>query len=350
MRAVNVIGKRILVMAGLFAAALLLAVRAEASSGVIQFSTSAQEIKKGDAFTVVCQVTSQDEFLDAEFTVMYDADVLRFVKGGSKVSGGNGVLHVNSSGNETTTRKKTYSLQFIAEKKGNTTVAAEGEISVTGPEGDAFSVSSNRLMISVTKKKKAGKAADQPAPVVTPEPEKTPKPTKAPEKKPVENPTEEPEKTAEAEQTELPPGVSFHAEKEQGITRLKNSYEFEVMDPSEVRQVPAGYIQTNMEIEGITVPAFTIEDDLDNNYLLLYLKGPSGESVFYQYDRQEKTIQRYTGALTERVNKGAFSQKKSSEYPVSYYVLIGIIVGLTLIILCMLIAMLKMAMKKKDEF
>lgn len=333
-------------------AAMLSSRRVEASSGMIQFSTTAQEVKKGDAFTVVCQVTSTDEFFDTEFTVVYDADVIRFVKGGAKVSGGNGVLHINSSGNETSTRKKTYSLQFIAKEKGNTTVATEGDILVTGAEGDAFSVSSNRLVISVMKKKKKRQAAATPAPVVTPEPTATPKPTVKPTAEPTEAPTKEPEKEPEegAGQIDAPAGTMLHAEEENGITRLKNSYEFEVMDPSEVSQIPEGYIQTNMEIEGITVPAFTIEDDLDNNYLLLYLKGPSGESVFYQYDREEKTIQRYTGSLIERVNKGITAQNKGTRYPVPYYVLIGIIIGLVVIILSMLIAMLKMAMKKRDVF
>ena len=114
-------------------------------------------------------------------------------------------------------------------------------------------------------------------------------------------------------------------------------------------EIPAGYIQSTIELNGITVPAFTMENDLDNNYLLLYLKGPSGENSLYQYDRAEQTLQRYTGSMIEKVNKSVGKKTETSALPVSNYVLLGIIVGLVILILCMLIAMLKMAMKKKEE-
>ena len=92
-----------------------------------------------------------------------------------------------------------------------------------------------------------------------------------------------------------------------------------------------------------------MENDLDNNYLLMYLKGPAGENNIYQYDRTEKTLQRYTGNLIEKVNRSAGAEGESSGLSVSNYVLFGVIIGLIIIILCMLIAMLKMAMRKKED-
>ena len=143
--------------------------------------------------------------------------------------------------------------------------------------------------------------------------------------------------------------ISFQVKKEKDRILLKNSYEFEVLDPAALKETPAGYILSGIEINGIRVPAFTMENDLDNNYLLMYLKGPTGADGIYQYDRTEKTLQRYTGTMIDKVNKSAGVQKKESGLSVSNYVLLGIIIGLVVIILCMLITMLKMAMKRKEE-
>lgn len=142
------------------------------------------------------------------------------------------------------------------------------------------------------------------------------------------------------------PDVGFSIQKDGNRIRIKNAYEFEVLDPKEMDAVPAGYIQSVIELEGISVPAFTMEHDLSNNYLLLYLKGPSGDLALYQYDRMEKTIQKYTGTMTERVNKGE-TASDGGDFPLSSFALLGIIIFLIITILCMLIAMLKMAMKKR---
>ena len=150
----------------------------------------------------------------------------------------------------------------------------------------------------------------------------------------------------EKESSEDLPDVGFSIRQSNGQIFLKNSYEFEVLNPDELDSIPSGYIQSTIELSGISVPAFTMEHDLDNNYLLLYLKGPSGDKALYQYDRTEQTIQKYTGTMTKRVNNGS-SAGTGSGFSVSSYVLLGIIVLLIIIILCMLIAMLKMAMKKK---
>ena len=76
--------------------------------------------------------------------------------------------------------------------------------------------------------------------------------------------------------------ISFSIRKNNDKILLSNQYEFEVLDPSGAENVPAGYVLSNIELEGITVPAYTIENDLDGNYLLLYLKGPSGKPYLYQ--------------------------------------------------------------------
>lgn len=339
---------------------LALPVKAEAGSVMIQFTARDQEVRKGEIFTVVCQVTSSDYFLDTEFQIEYDDELVRFVKGGSKVSGGNGLLTVSSTGNETAVTKRTFSLQFAAEKKGNAVFDIKGTASVTDEEGYSIASSSNRLVVTVTKKKSSG-GSQKPAqdgdtpPAVTPQPKETAQPpaaTKKPQGTP--EPTGTPEPVKNPDQKDNPDkkqesDISFEAEKAKDRILLKNSYEFEVLDPSGLEQIPAGYVLSRIEVNGVTVPAFTMENDLANNYLLMYLKGPTGKSGIYQYDREEKTLQRYTGSMIDKINKSAETEQEKEGLPVSNYVLMGIIIGLVIIILCMLITMLKMVMKKKDR-
>lgn len=394
--------------------------KAEAAGCVIQFTTANSQVKKGDTFTVVCQVTSNSTFFDAEFKINFDSDILQFQKGGKKVSASGGVLTVSSTGNETATTKKTFSLQFTAIKNGRATFAVDGTANITDEDGQGLSVSSNRLDVTVSKKgadKAPVKATE--VPVATPEPvlsknnrlktlktsaivfqpEFSPEVTEytatvdcntdtlyfsftAEDDKARVQPTgnenlktgvndiqivvtaedggknvyhivvtrETAAQTNEREegQTKDTVDISFHVTKKNEQIFLSNEYQFEVLDTSQLQNIPAGYVQSNIDLNGVTVPAFTMENDLENNYLILYLKGPSGEATFYQFDRQEKTLQRYTGSMIDKVNKSA-GQKSSSTAPTfSNYILLGIIVGLILLVLCMLIAMLKMAMRKKE--
>ncbi len=398
---------------------LWIPVSVRASSGSVQLSSVSANVAKGDFFTVVCQVTSTDAFVDTSFQISYDDKILEFISGGKKVTGGEGMLQVASTGNSKETTKKTFSLQFRAKKKGSTLIAPDGAIKVTDQTGNAFSMSSNQLLVTVTKKGAVPVASPHTTvlPKVTPQPVLSSEnrlkslkvsaidfsPAFVPDGKEytatVDADTDtlyfsyvaqdeksrvrmkgneglvEGENTvivtvtaengsareykiqvtketrAETEKREMEnaaetPNVGFSIRQVGNRTLLKNSYEFEVLNPDELDSIPAGYIQSTIELSGISVPAFTMEHDLDNNYLLLYLKGPKGDRTLYQYDRTEQTIQKYTGTMTERVNRGATADAGSS-FPVSSYVLIGIIIFLIVIILCMLIAMLKMAIKRK---
>lgn len=398
---------------------LLFPSAAHASSGVVQLTTASSQVAKGDPLTVVCQVTSQNAFLDVSFQVSYDASILDFISGGGKVTGGNGTLQIASTGNSDAVTKKIFSLQFRARKKGTTVLAPEGSIQVTDEAGSSFSMSSNQLAVTVVKKGTAvATATASPAGV----PEVTPQPVLSRENRlkslrvsaldfsPAFTPdgkeytatvdaktdtlyftyvpqdekarvriqgnedliigenavtvavtaedgsvnqykikvTKESQAETEAREKEDAgnlPDIGFSIRQDNSRIFLKNSYEFEVLDPKELASVPSGYIQSSMELDGISVPAFTMEHDLSNNYLLLYLKGPSGDKTLYQYDRTDKTIQKYTGTMVERVNKGE-SAKAEGGFPLSSYALLGIIVFLIITILCMLIAMLKMAMRK----
>lgn len=58
---------------------------------------------------------------------------------------------------------------------------------------------------------------------------------------------------------------------------------------------------------------------------------------------------RRRGSLSEKVNKGAGQTQKEEMSIDQNHVMLGIIVGLVILILCLLIAMLKMAIEKRKE-
>ena len=145
----------------------------QAESGTITFSTASQQVKKGAKVVVVCQIIAASEFMDAEFVIDYDSEYLQFVKGGSKVRASGSTLVVSSTGNTTATTKKTFALEFVALKKGTTDLSLSSTASVTDAEGNAFSISSNRLTLQIVKKTAVQKTAPPKvtrAPVVTPAP------------------------------------------------------------------------------------------------------------------------------------------------------------------------------------
>lgn len=356
---------------------LLLPVRAEASSCVIQFTSGQSEVKSGTVFTIVCQVTSSTAFVDTEFTVEYDDALMEFLEGGKKVSGGGGELLVSSVGNSTETNKKTFSLQFRAKKSGSGLIYVKDRADVTDADGNAFSVSSNRLSVTVVKnvKPKPGKDSgtkaiedkNNPSQQVqsSQEPQGTPAgPDSGPdmtEEEAVSSPTPQPSKNVEQEEPEQGRdndsnkeknnvfGLQFAASRDGSRILLQNSYSFWVEDVDDSVQVPEGYEKTKIELDGITVPAYTAENDLDGNYLLMYLKSSSGNTGWYQYDREEKTLQRYTGNMVSRINNGSASRGGIFSGETAGYVMFAIIVLLAIAVIALLSALLKRIIQEKEE-
>ena len=356
--------------------AFCLPVTAKAASGSLQLSALSETVSKGSQVTVVCQVASAESFADVSFRLSYDDSILTFLSGGKKVSGGNGMLEIASTGNTAEVPKKTFSLQFKAKKKGTTIIRADGDISVTNASGEKFSMWSNQVAVSVVKKKKKTGNTEVDANsdslyysyalqdekarvlvrggenlsegnndvsfVVTAE-DGSVREYKVMVTKETKEETESREDEADTTQS-----VGFVVEQKGDKKIIKNSYEFEVANPDDLERVPEGYIQSSVVLSGVTVTAFTMEHDLDNNYLLLYLKPKGGDAALYQYDRTEQTIQKYTGTMVERVNKGETADDSGS-FPISTTVLMAVIIVLIVTVLSLLIVMLKMAMKRRDK-
>ena len=138
--------------------------------------------------------------------------------------------------------------------------------------------------------------------------------------------------------------IEFTVIEKAGKVYVKNQYQFEVVSVTDEDILPSGYVKTNIELDGRSVTAYTMENDLGNNYLLMYLKYEGGEPTLYQFDRQEKTLQRYTGTMTEKVNKGIQEQQKTIFTNTTLY---AIIVGLVILVLVLVITLINMIIKKR---
>ncbi|MBO6108337.1 MAG: cadherin-like beta sandwich domain-containing protein [Eubacterium sp.] len=120
------------------------------AAGMISLSVSDNVIRAGDAFTVVCRVSSAAGVSEADFYVDYNTSVLEFVDGGAKAAKETGGVHITSLDNEDAPVRRTFSLQFIAKELGEATVFIRDGAHVTDGEGNPLSVSSERVELSVS--------------------------------------------------------------------------------------------------------------------------------------------------------------------------------------------------------
>lgn len=139
--------------------------------------------------------------------------------------------------------------------------------------------------------------------------------------------------------------ITFSIYEKNGGIFIQNQYQFQVVDVKDEEVLPSGYVKSSVELEGISVPAYTMKNDLDNNYLLMYLQGVASEPALYQYDRQEKTLQRYTGTMIQKVNQGGNVAQEQDQIPDIW--LYAAIVGLMIVVLVLLIVILNMVLRRK---
>lgn len=337
-----------------------------AASAMIQFAVSSGSVKAGGDFSVNMTVEASEGITGIDAYVSYDSQVMTYVSGGSGISGGSGLLHVYMSGAKGKKTKYEFPMQFKAVAAGNGAISISDEATVTGKSGSVISASSNRVSVNVTGETSAAnpdaeelsndntllslgisegtlepqfssdvteykatvdcntesmyftyQASDKKAAVsffgneslnygdntvmvtVTAQNNDT-KDYIIKVKKETEAETEK--RLAEEG---AGGGIGFDVYTEDGQVYLQNQYRFRIVDVDESEKVPAGYKKTSVLLYGVNVTAYTIESDLDNEYLLMYCMNESGDKQFYQYDRQEKSLQRYTGELIDKVNANA---------------------------------------------
>ncbi len=342
-------------------------IQARASSATLTFSTSTPEIKKGETFSVVLTIRSSATVGDFEAYVFYDPEVMEFKSGGSFISGGDGLLRISDMNTETANTTKKYSMKFKAREVGACEVGiSDTAIAYDYDEGSEMSLSSNRLSISVISSEKLSKNNELETLKISPgtlTPEFDPKVLNYSAKVPSDTDKlfvagvakdadatvtvkgndklnvgdnsvvitvvapsgdekeyyilvkrEEGSIVPDASASPLPTNENetvdgFTVYSEDGNTYIKNSFEYQVMNVTDETEIPSGYVKTSIIINGVSVSAYTPENDLDSDFLLIYVKNQDGNEGFYQYDRVEQTLQRVSNATLSNMDSSAGTDK-----------------------------------------
>ncbi|HHX12426.1 MAG TPA: hypothetical protein GX731_06350, partial [Clostridiales bacterium] len=322
--------------------------QAVAASAVIELSTDLNEVTVGDDVYVYLRITSDVLFGNFESNLTYDDNILEYRDGASVITGSSGFLRITDfdSSEESTNRK--YTMMFRASNTGTTEISFQGRAMVYSYEtGDEMPVSSNVLSIKV---KAAETASDNAllknlkiSPVeLTPEFKNdvyeygtsvgsdisqlvinaVPEDSKAVvsisgndllkegENKVIVKVTAETgtvkeytinayrEFAAEDENQEptIAPGKSqsvFEVVRISGEVFAIYNGRYKIVELASDVNIPSGYIKTKAIISDVSIDAYYPENDMENDFFLIYAENALGEKAFYSYDRIEKTLQRF---------------------------------------------------------
>lgn len=130
---------------------------------------------------------------------------------------------------------------------------------------------------------------------------------------------------------------------------IQNGYRYQILTPGEDVAIPGGYSKTSLILDDVTVTAYTPENDLDSDFLILYAKNEAGETGFYQYDRVEETLQRYT--KSREGNKVVMSGNlmQSEEYKAKLTTMGIVLAALGCVCIILSVALIRLYLKNREE-
>ena len=404
--------KKISIVLCTFVFALMLSgnVITYAASATINFGTDADKIKADKSFTVTIIVDSSDSTIgNVEARIMYDDDMLEVISSNECISGDAGLLLLNDSNDEEASVKN-YDITFKALKKGSVTFKVSDDPMVyTYETGEAMSVSSNQTTFTISAS--AGASADSTLKsldlnegkldpefnsavnaytihvpfettklyidakatdeknakisivgnedlkvgannliiTVTAEDGSTTDYTISVFKEPEE------EKKEEGSIHTVIEGKDFNVyEDSEGNEFIQNGVTYQVIELDDPSMIPSGYIKTTLNIyQKVSVTAYTLENDYSNDYMLIYCQNVATKDTgFYQFDRVEKTLQRYSGTLNTANNVSA--QSDDTSFTQSEKMTVALVISvLSAIVIILLIILVKLFIKikglKSDE-
>lgn len=316
------------------------------ASANIEISTDLSEVRVGDEIVVAITIKSDDFIGDFETNLTYDSEILELISASSAITGGNGFLRIAANNASEGSKEVKMGIKFKGISPGISDVGFTGRIMVFNFEtGEEMPVSSEVLSVKVREQATAStnnylkklkikpeglepefnknifeyniKVANDTESLIInaiPEDDKaktmvvgdkhlvegdnkvviTVKAESGEQKEYIINV----EKMGQAETKldinpydEFISGIELVKHEDDTYIMLKNKYRIIELTKDEI--IPTGYVKSQLSIGNVTVQSFSPEDDLDSRFILLYGMNNDGEEGFYQYDRDEKTFQRY---------------------------------------------------------
>lgn len=301
--------RMILYMVGIIAVMVFCACtnrrEASAAGAMISITSTNSTAVSGEVVYVVITVKSDSEISGFEAYFSYDNRVLQFQTGGSVVFGNDDEFRIEDVERDSSSKTIKYSIKFLARRKGSTTITLKEPYNVFGAStSDKMSVSYNSLNIVVKRKAEAAQApvstAAQEVPkegdasMKTMQPAETPAPTKKKKKKKKAkaSPTPDPEATAEGlGRSKDLPETGVHAVKNGENIFLYGSSSIQITKPEKDR-IPDGFGRTELVLDGQTITAYSLENQTDHSYVLVYGETEQAEG-FYLYDKEQNILLPY---------------------------------------------------------
>ena len=329
----------------LFAAGgLITAKPCMAASADVELRADATEVIVGDNVFVYLTVDSDVMFGNFEANITYDDSVLEYIGGASVIKGDSGFLKISDMNVLDGDKSRKYTMKFEALKLGISDIAFSGAVKAYAFDtGNEMSVSSNEITLKVKAAATASTNANLKSLKISPtklSPDFDPSVheynikvgyeteqlviTAFPEDKKSTVSIMGNDVLAEGENKVI---VSVLAESgaiieytinvfreyapensnvtpgpEQGTIEISTidgesyiiySGRYQLLTPDSSVIIPEGYQSAGLIIAGTKITAYVPTDDKTNDFILIYAVNASGEEGFYQYDKVEKTLQRY---------------------------------------------------------
>lgn len=326
-----------------------------AASANIKITADSNEITVGEDVFVYITLDSETEFGNFEANLIYDDEILEYKSGASVVTGGSGFLRIYDMGVSEGTTNRKYALEFSAVKVGTCKIELQKQAMVYDYESEMeMSISSNVLNVNVKAEETASNNSNLKTLKISPselspqfdksiyeyttnvgyETEKLiinalPEDSKATvsisgndflkegENKIIVSVLAEsgtvieyiirvtkeaaPQNENGLDDINIIPGTSmsgFELVQEGNDIYAVFNGQFKIAEPGADVEIPEGYKKDTINISGITINAYTQIDEPYSDFILIYAINKSGEANFYQYDRIEKTLQRFVSEDT----------------------------------------------------
>lgn len=321
---------------------------AYAASAEVNILADQTEVTVGENIMVTIQISADTEFADFEANLIYDEAVLEYQQGSSKVAGSSGFLRILDSNISEGTKSRKYVLEFKALAIGTAEISFSTPIMVyDSATGIEMAVSSNQLELEVKAEQTASNNAFLKDLKISPS-SLTPEFDKniftysttvdADTDKLIINASREDEnaiiriagneslkegenkiiitviaQSGDVIEYTINASKEFKAEdaeEESPVTKpsshgnfeiIKNGEDlvaiyngrYKIVNPGPDFVIPSGYMKTKSKITGQSIDVYVPEENIDYDFVLIYAENEMGEAGLYQYDKVERTMQRY---------------------------------------------------------
>lgn len=384
-------------------------VKTYAASATVSFGTDKDSIKADGTFTLTIIADSSDGKIGSvSARVTYDESMLEVMASDEYINGDAGLLVLNDADGSADSTKN-YEITFKALKKGKVKIECAGTPDITDEDGSSMSVSVKDTTINI------GAPADSNADSSLAtldvnegslEPAFDPQTFSYTVKVPFETqklyfdavPTDSKKASVsvigngdlkvgansvivtvtaedgsstdynitvmkESETDNIKPGTIEAVIKDSGFNVyedgdggkfIQNGNAYQVLTVDDASEIPAGFEKTKLNIfNKVTVTAYTVKNDMNNDYMLIYCENvETGDVGFYQYDRVEHTLQRYSGTMgnSNVVISDDDSNSLSNNQKMTIALVGAILCALVVILLILLIkAVIKIKGLKSDD-